>query len=169
MRTKFKKLVIYFIHIAYKIIKKPILWYWKIFKIKTYGVRVLIVSENQIILVKHWYNSLLVTPGGGIKKYETPEEAAIREVKEETGIEIKQLDYLLGTYSNITESKNDTVYCFVVELNKKIDLSKNKFNLEIANIYWSDIDNLPQGTSRSTVKRVQEYKNKDIQKDFRVW
>lgn len=156
MHTKFKKLVLIIGYAVFRIIRTPIRLYWKLFNIKTYGVRILIVSEGEVVLVRHWYNFLWVMPGGGIKKYETPEQSAIREMKEELGIEINQLDYKLGTYTNNKEGKNDIVHCFVVELNKKLMMSK-KFNFEISDKIWFRIDALPEGTSKATVNRIKEY------------
>lgn len=47
------------------------------------------------------YHGLQEFPGGGIENHETPLEAAIREVKEEVGIEINFSDgKLMGIYSN---------------------------------------------------------------------
>ena len=77
MRTRIKEVVLSLGYIAFKIIRTPIKWYWKKFNIKTNGVRVMIVHKGSIVLVRHWYNILWVMPGGGIKKYETPEQAAI--------------------------------------------------------------------------------------------
>lgn len=169
MRSKLKKLIRTCGAIAYKIIRTPFKWYWKLFKIKTRGVRVLLVHRDKIILVRHWYNSLWVMPGGGIKKYETPEQAAIREIKEEVGIDIKQLDYLLGIYSNTREGKNDEVHCFVVELDSLIEIPRRKFNIEISDVIWSSLSNLPSNISRATKDRIQEYVNSQISKEIRPW
>lgn len=51
----------------------------------------IIFNENQtkILLVKRKDVPLWTLPGGGIEVEETPAEAAIREVKEETGLNIK--------------------------------------------------------------------------------
>jgi 8-oxo-dGTP pyrophosphatase MutT (NUDIX family) len=168
MHSKLKKLIITVGYTAFKIVRAPIKLYWKIFKIQTYGVRIMLVYKNELILVRHWYNSLWVMPGGGIQKHETPEHAAIREVQEELGIIIKQLDFKLGTYSNIKEGKTDTVHCFVVEVEQKYVIQK-RFNLEVSDIAWSDFDHLPEGTSKATRTRIQEYLNKDISLDTRPW
>ena len=169
MRTKITKIIIDFLYTLYKIIRIPIKWYWKIFKIQTKGVRVLLIQDNSIILVKHWYNPLIVMPGGGIKKYETPEQAAIREVKEELGFEIEQLEYLLGMYQNKREGKNDIIYCFVAYISSNKPILKHKFNFEIASIFISDIYNLPRGASKATCTRVREYLNGDISNNLRNW
>lgn len=168
MHSKFKKIVITCGNIAYKTIKIPIKWYWKICNIKTRGVRVMIINESKVVLVQHWYNSLWVMPGGGIKKYETPEQAALREVDEETGIQNIQLEYLLGIYSNIKEGKNDTVYCYVVQLNSLTKIKK-KFNLEISDSKWFDINNLPDQVSYATRQRVLEYQHNERQEAIRPW
>ncbi len=168
MRPKLKKLILTIGYRIFKIVRAPIKWYWKRFNIKTSGVRIMIIHKNQLVLVRHWYNSLWVMPGGGIKKHETPERAAVREIKEELGIDIKQLDYKLGTYSNTKEGKNDTVHCFVVELDSK-PVFKKRFNIEVSDIIWASIDTLPQDTSKATIARIQEHLRKDVSVEVRVW
>ncbi len=54
------------------------------FRPAVYGV---VVKDNQVLLSKQWDGHDF--PGGGIKLGETIEEALIREVKEETGIDVK--------------------------------------------------------------------------------
>lgn len=169
MHTKIKKLIIYFGYKTYKIVRTPLLWYWKIRKIQTRGVRVMLVCQGKLVLVRHWYNSLWVMPGGGIHRHETPEQAAIREIKEELGVNIIQLDYLLGVYQNKKEGKDDLVYCYVVEIPEMSNFSKNKFNFEIADIIWKSFDELPEGTSGATKQRIHEHIHSDISKEIRVW
>lgn len=48
-------------------------------------------ENNKLLLVKHHLYDKWVQPGGHIEENETPEEAAMREVFEETGIKIKLL------------------------------------------------------------------------------
>ncbi len=56
--------------------------------IGSYGV----IKENEkILLIKKargGYKGKLDLPGGGIEFFETPEEALIREIKEETGLDV---------------------------------------------------------------------------------
>jgi 8-oxo-dGTP diphosphatase len=62
------------------------------------GVSALIFEEGRILLAHRrdidWWN----LPGGGMELGETVEEAACREVLEETGL-VVVVDYLVGVYS----------------------------------------------------------------------
>ncbi len=51
---------------------------------------VIITKNNQILLIHRRKNGLeyFVLPGGGVEQGETPEQAAIREAKEETGLDV---------------------------------------------------------------------------------
>ena len=54
-----------------RLLYKLNLFYWKIFKPTTVGVRILLIKEGKIILVKHTYQDCWYIPGGGVKKRET--------------------------------------------------------------------------------------------------
>ena len=63
------------------------------------GVRVFIVdSQNRLLLVKHTVTDedteFWILPGGGLEENEYSWDAAIREVKEETNLDIKVVDLL---------------------------------------------------------------------------
>ncbi len=168
MRTELKSLVLRVGYRTFKILRAPIKWYWKRFNIKTQGVRIMIVHDGSLVLVRHWYNSLWVMPGGGIKKHETPEQAAAREVREELGLDIGQLDYRLGTYANTKEGKNDTVHCFVAVMKERPVLRK-RFNLEVSDVAWVPFDQLPDGTSMATRARLAEHLAADRSAEIRPW
>ncbi len=125
---------------------------------KTFGVRVMIInrqfSDGKIFLVKHRYGDLWVLPGGQIKRGEAAENAAIREVFEETNIKILSFEKVLGEYKNNQEGKNDTVTVFVA--NEWRDGGR-KWNWEIKESGFFDLENLPEGTSSATRSRVSEY------------
>lgn len=50
---------------------------------------VFMVLDRKVLLIKHKKLGLWLPPGGHIEANETPEETAVREVKEETGMNIK--------------------------------------------------------------------------------
>jgi len=65
-------------------------------------VDVIIQKANSVILVergKDPFKGKLATPGGFVEYGETVEDAATREAKEETSLDVK-LKHILGVYSN---------------------------------------------------------------------
>ena len=62
----------------------------------TVGVRLLMIQENQVLLVKHVYEDQWYLPGGLVEKGETQDEAVRREALEEAGATLGDLQ-LLGT------------------------------------------------------------------------
>ena len=59
------------------------------------AVRCFLVKDSKVVVIKYKSGNIKEgyydIPGGKIEKGETPEEAAIREMKEETGIKVKKL------------------------------------------------------------------------------
>ncbi len=63
-------------------------------------VDVIIEYQNKIVLIERLNEPYgYAMPGGFVDYNETLENAAIREAKEETGLDVK-LNYILGVYSN---------------------------------------------------------------------
>lgn len=52
-----------------------------------------IVSDKKVLLVLHAKLGKWLFPGGHIRQNETPDEAIVREVKEETGLDFSFTDY----------------------------------------------------------------------------
>ncbi|HIW35967.1 MAG TPA: NUDIX hydrolase [Candidatus Treponema faecavium] len=72
----------------------------------------------RFIIVRQWRHGLKAVtmefPGGVIDKGETPEHAARRELKEETGYETENLRYL-GSFSPNPAIMSNKVHCFAAE------------------------------------------------------
>lgn len=64
---------------------------------------VYIVHDEKVLLVFHKKLKKWLPPGGHIQENEIPEEAALREVKEETGIDVELISDKLPKLSNIVE------------------------------------------------------------------
>ncbi|RKX29831.1 MAG: NUDIX hydrolase [Candidatus Zixiibacteriota bacterium] len=63
---------------------------------------VIVYSNGDVVLIERGvepFKGTWALPGGGVEIGETVEQAAVREAKEETGLDIK-LDYLVGVYSD---------------------------------------------------------------------
>ncbi len=110
----------------------------------------LIECQGKILLTRLGYAHLGWTiPGGGVHRGESYAEAARREIKEEVGIILGNLDKI-GEYESRKEYKRDTVVCFraiVSSSDFRID------NIEIAEAGWFAPSALPQ-PHRPTIEKL---------------
>lgn len=128
--------------------------WWFITRPKTKGVKIVIVCNDEILLLKTTYGYNYTLPGGGVKRNETLDEAIKRVTLEEAGIKIEQVLPLPPFVSNY-EYKNDTVYGFYARVSSKkyiLDV------LEIDRAEWHKMDNLPK-TGPVTAKIIELFKN----------
>ena len=132
--------------------------YWTSFRTSSIqGVRIILVQDRKVVLVTHWYAPWTWTlPGGGVNKNETPEAAAIRETKEETGFEVKSLAGEIGKYKG-TWGRGDMVMVFYTgDFEGSLALTPN---IEIMGRSWFDIDNLPEELSPANRRRIEAYRD----------
>jgi 8-oxo-dGTP diphosphatase len=81
------------------------------------GVGVFIFDEKQrVLLVKQNYgNKLWAVPGGAIDPGETPQDAALRELREETGLEA-ELRALIGLNHYVRDGVPRVHFAFEAEI-----------------------------------------------------
>ena|ERR1700753_440813 len=91
--------------------------------------------DNIEVLIGTRKNKDLVLPGGRLEKDELPCVAAIRELKEETGIEITELVEL-----SINIKKKKIVYGFCVLVDLDVELKPND---DICELSWHNISKVP--------------------------
>jgi ADP-ribose pyrophosphatase YjhB (NUDIX family) len=128
---------------------------WKIIKPKSFGARVMLLKDDEVLLVKHTYQTSWYFPGGGLKTGETYEEAIRRELKEELNGEVYKLE-LFGVYNSMYEGKNDSITIFIC---KEFEIPHQKPDSEIDEFKFFKLNDLPHDISSGTMKRINEYKN----------
>ncbi len=96
-------------------------------------------NEENILMVKNKgsHSSYYTLPGGAVEKGETLEDAAIREVKEETGLDVK-LDGFLAVSEAFFEERGHHAILFIFK-GRIIDGEINiLFPEEIEDVTWMD-------------------------------
>ena len=126
--------------------------YWRITRPITLGVRLILVTDGKVLLVRHVYQPHWYLPGGGVKRGETPEQAARREAMEEVGATLGPLS-LFGVYTNFYEYKNDHVVVFVCNDFTYTGVTDR----EIERHGLFDLDGLPGDVSSGSRRRIRDY------------
>lgn len=109
-------------------------------------VDAIVVSDNKILLVKrasHLTNpNKYALPGGFLDRDETTEDAVRREIKEETGYDVKSVKLFRtnDTPNRKGEDRQNVDFVFIVEVGGKTSKSDN----EIQKIAWFDLGKLPK-------------------------
>lgn len=140
--------------ILHKIANRAIRKCQSILGMCTLGSHAIVLNaQNQILLVKHTYQSHWYIPGGGVKKQESAKTAIIRELKEEVGLTVIGEPELFGIYHHTYLGVSDYPIIYIV---KKFSI-ENTDSPEIEQIGWFDYENLPEMTSPGTKRRLTEY------------
>lgn len=123
----------------------------------TVGVRALIVQDGQVLLVRQHGRATWELPGGGVGRGESLRAAAVREAREETGIEVVA-ERLLGVYSAMVEGMSNHVAVYVC---RPTEAGRGQptvqANLEIAEARYWPLDALPPVADRNFAQRLREY------------
>lgn len=117
------------------------------------GVRVLVLRDQQVLLVRHTYRRDLYLPGGGVDRGESLEEAARREVLEEAGVRLGALS-LHGIFTGNQEGCTDHVVVFATQEVLSFDFRPNT---EIESASFHPLADLPPDLSPASRRRILEY------------
>jgi len=136
---------------------------WLLFKPMSTGVRLLMICDNQVLLVKHIYEPHWYLPGGAVEQGETLDDAIRREALEEAGATLHDL-HLFGAYTNFESGKSDHVIVF---FSSDFDLTFEGDD-EIEFCRFFPLDGLPEKMSPGSENRICEYLN-DKKKSYGAW
>ena len=110
------------------------------------GVAVIVLKDDRILIGKRMSGvgkGTWALPGGKLEFGESWEECAKRELKEETGIEVKNLSFVYVT-NDITPEYNNTHYITIFMKGEYAsgEVSVNEPD-KIAEFQWSEWENIP--------------------------
>ena len=110
-------------------------------------------SEGEILLIRNSYGSsdLFVLPGGSVRLWEQPVDAARREVREELGCAVEALAPVSTHYTS-AEGKRDMVHLFEARVAGMPEAD----SFEVAEARFFALDALPEMLSPATARRLAE-------------
>lgn len=119
--------------------------------------RVIIITRNKkVLLAKGWLSAgQWFLPGGGLHRSENPEQGAIREVYEETGIQLEPEQLQKVSEGRMSDhGLNFESIVFVVHLPDQPVLKPQKY--EVSNLAWTSLDEL-HNVSSLTRKLIDQW------------
>ena len=125
------------------------------------AVFVFIRQDDALLLVRQSYGKRYWSlPGGVVEANETLDQAAIREVKEETGLDIK-IQRVVGLYSKPDEG------ALAITVEGKIIGGSLKPDCEISECGYFEKDNFPEPVREHFHQRLSDYFSNQTSAYFR--
>lgn len=116
------------------------------------AVNVAVIHEGKILLTQREDFETWILPSGGVEEGESLAQAAIRETKEETGLDV-ELTGLVGVYSRLSNMPAAHAALFTTKLiGGEIRLQAG----ETIAVEWFDFDDIPSPLSAGHKRRIED-------------
>lgn len=129
-----------------------------------FAANALIEKNEKYLMIeegKEHVKGTLNIPGGGVENGENPVEAVKREVKEETGLEVTEVNGLLGVFNSRSSRDGHPVIVHVFSCEVEEKSPEPVKDEEILDAEFMDPENLPDKKLRNDiVKRAIRLKEK---------
>jgi 8-oxo-dGTP diphosphatase len=126
--------------LGYRLAYRLLQVFWFVVRPDKQGVKCLVTCRDRVLLVRHTYgNSAWDVPGGAIKRGESPQSAAHREMQEELGLGGVAWTAIGQVQGNV-DHRRDTIHCFHAELcDPRLTIDRG----ELAAVDWFERGGLP--------------------------
>lgn len=138
---------------------------WRVLRPRTRGVKVMLFDDaGALLLVRHTYGRTdqFMLPGGGVRPFEQPDAAAVREMREELGCGVAGLA-LVSTHQAAAEGKRDTVFLYRGHAEGAVRVD----GVELAEARFFTLDALPETASPATRRRIDEHRG--VRQVSEIW
>lgn len=120
------------------------------------SVRILVGNEkNDLLMVKEKDDGGWAVPGGWCDVFYSPHENAVKEVKEETGLDI-EIDNLLGVFQREKYKDYPAIVSeYVLYFSGHIISGELENNFEVSNVAFFDVNKLPELSKKTTIEELR--------------
>lgn len=126
---------------------------WFVRRPKTFGAHaVALTPEGKLVLVKLRYAPGWRLPGGGRSPREDPLEAALRELREEIGLQSHGEAKAVRHFEEATDFKRDTASLAIVH---DVRYRPHRWSWEVEKVREFDLDSLPPDLSSITARWIE--------------
>ena len=116
------------------------------------AVNVAVIHEEKILLTKREDFETWILPSGGVEEGESLAQAAIRETKEETGLDV-ELTRLVGVYSRLSNMSPGYMVLFAAKpIGGEIKCQEG----ETIAVEWFSFDEIPSPLSLGHQRRIKD-------------
>jgi 8-oxo-dGTP pyrophosphatase MutT (NUDIX family) len=126
----------------------------RLLRLRTTGIKVMLFNDaDELLLIRNAYgdSGQYLLPGGGVSRDESPAAAAIREVREEIGIELDRVEPV-WTFESNAEGKRDTIHLFKAKTRERPEIDGR----EVIEARFFPLGALPSRVSPATLRRIEE-------------